>query len=242
VFQKIPLLCAFILILPSCSSLLSRRTPVGSEAEPKEMSMVPKVQYDELLRRYEDLQRRYNDQVSAQLNPQEERIITDIPPVLDYATNDTMTVDAFAQEKKKTAVMNIPSKKKAPPVNEVNVADLANSLPEGVVEKEIIALQRAQSLIVEKQYAEAMRIFKELENSSIFQIRVRAKFYTGELLLQQANHDLALQVFEEVIEQFANSSIVLKALEKAIYCAEILKLQDKVRKYRSMLNDIFGIK
>ena len=109
------------------------------------------------------------------------------------------------------------------------------------VEEQFAKLKKAEELIEAKQFDEALNYIKrDTEKSSIRQVRVKAKFLLGELLLQQNEYDLAMQMFEEIINQYAFSGLVIKTLGRLILCSEKLKLEDKKTKYFSMLNDIFG--
>ena len=72
------------------------------------------------------------------------------------------------------------------------------------------------------------------------QIRVHAKFYIGEILFRQQEYDLAMQVFEEILDKDAFSGIVLKTLGRLVTCSKKLKLKKKKDRYYSMLHDFFG--
>ena len=81
-----------------------------------------------------------------------------------------------------------------------------------------------------------------LEGQGIPAVKVRSKFQIGELLLGKGQFDLALQVFEDVINKNAHSGVVLDALRYAVTCSEKLGLQSKKDQYSSMLNDVFEAK
>jgi hypothetical protein len=73
----------------------------------------------------------------------------------------------------------------------------------------------------------ATKIFQQLENGAHPSIKARAKFQVGEMLLEKGQHDLALQVFEDIINKNSHSGIVLAALKQAQVCAEKLGIQNK---------------
>ena len=91
----------------------------------------------------------------------------------------------------------------------------------------------------QKQTEKAMILLKELEGSPVRQIKVRAKLNIGNLLFDQKEYDLALQKYEEIIGQYAFSGLVLEALTKIIDCSEKLGLQEKRKRYYSILHDFF---
>ena len=62
------------------------------------------------------------------------------------------------------------------------------------------------------------------------------------MLLEKGQYDLALQVFEDIINKNAHSGVVLGALKHAQLCAEKLGIQNKKDQYTSMLVDVFESK
>ena len=89
---------------------------------------------------------------------------------------------------------------------------------------------------------EATKIFQQLETAGVPAIKVRSKLQIGELLFAKGQHDLALQVFEDIINKNAHSGIVLDALKLAVVCTDKLGIQDKKDQYASMINDVFEAK
>jgi TolA-binding protein len=75
----------------------------------------------------------------------------------------------------------------------------------------------------------------------MLQIRVRSKFQIAEILFTQNEFDLASQVFEDIVKNYAFSGLVIDSLKRLVTCSEKLNLNDKAVKYQSMLSDIFGV-
>jgi hypothetical protein len=59
------------------------------------------------------------------------------------------------------------------------------------------------------------------------------------MLLEKQHFDLALQVFEDIINKSAYSGVVLDALKHAVVCTDKLGIINKKEQYMSMLNDVF---
>lgn len=113
------------------------------------------------------------------------------------------------------------------------------NVPASEIESQIIKLERAQVLTGQNKFDQSLTILKELENSNVRQVKVRAKYEIGELLFIQGEYDLAMQVFEEIIHREAFSGVVLKVLGRLIVCSDKLKLSKKKQKYYSILHDFF---
>jgi TolA-binding protein len=239
-----PLLAILILstLFSSCSWIQSRRSLFGDEdgekkARPKStMKMVPKVQYDQLMSKYENLLRGNQEESaknSAALNRMEENGSSNLVSELNNlpaASELAETVDVFGGK----GVAN----RKTPTTNSLIIAE-SSEAPESLINSQIIVLQKANRLLLSKKYDAAMARIKRIENSPVRQIRVRAKFMVGEILFQQEEYDLAMQVFEDIISKDAFSGIILKALGRLIVCSEKLKIKKKQETYYSILHDFF---
>ena len=138
------------------------------------------------------------------------------------------TVDIFPVVKKK--VLPVISEIKGKEYYEYN---------QRKVRVEIEKLFSAQTLLEEKKYDQALKLFREVKKSQVRQVRVYAQYYIGELLFNQDEFDLSLQVFEEIIQNHAFSGVVLKSLEKLVICSDKLSLTEKRDQYNSILNDFF---
>ena len=243
------LLLGSTLFLTSCSSLwLHRDQTVDSalsDGAQTPVSTVPKDQYDELARKYQDLLNQSKNlksqdaatPIAATTNPGDQtkpqvadatmidpselvnRIDTAIPdaPNLDG-------VDAFKAEKG-------PSVPTSMGVKTVNNTD--------EIDDQITRLREAQELIRANKFENALVILKELEGSKEKQIVVRSKMMLGDLLFNQGEFDLSSQVYEEIINKYAFSGFVIKALGKLVVCSEKLKQPEKQAKYYSLLHDFF---
>ena len=220
-------------VLTSCS-YVSRRNKdfeAGQDGSVKASGqMVPKEEYDALMSKY--------NQLSAnQPTPAGERVSEELINELSSTPKAELaeTIDVFDQQPKSEITKS--SEATAPVV----IEDPNVFVPDHEVEEQFAKLKKAEELIEAKQFDEALSYIKrDTEKSSIRQVRVKAKFLLGELLLRQNEYDLAMQMFEEIINQYAFSGLVIKTLGRLIHCAEKLKLEDKKTKYFSMLNDIFG--
>ena len=220
-------------LLTSCG-YVSRRNKdfeAGQDGSVKASGqMVPKEEYDALMNKYNQLAA--NQQTSPGERVSEE-LINELSstPKAELAE----TIDVFDQSQ------NNEITKSPQPTSPIVIADPNVFVSDNEVEAQFAKLKKAQELIDAKQFDEALSyIKKDTENSSILQVRVKAKFLLGELLLQQSEYDLAMQMFEEIINHYAFSGLVIKTLGRLIHCCEKLKLEDKKTKYFSMLNDIFG--
>jgi len=223
--------------LSSCSWVSSKRSLFGDDSnETKDeirsakLQTVPKEQY-------EQLQKKYNELLSKtkQLPVKEEpapMAPEDIVNQLNQAKESSdlvETVDVFGGDPLPKKRNSIDSRKVAPPVD----------VPASEIESQIIKLERAQVLTAQNKFDQSLTILKELENSNVRQVKVRAKYEIGELLFIQGEYDLAMQVFEEIIHKEAFSGIVLKVLGRLIVCSDKLKLSKKKQKYYSILHDFF---
>lgn len=108
------------------------------------------------------------------------------------------------------------------------------------IERQIKAWRQAARYFDQQKYDQALTILRPLEKSAVAQIRVRTRFLTAEILYAQHEYDLAFQVYEEIIQQDAFSSLVLPALGKLVACADKLNLTEKKEQYYSLLHDVFG--
>ena len=211
-------------LLVGCAGLTERRA-VGEENTPAAMETVPKVQYDQLLAKYETLLKKANEQ-------QDESLAKDfankkLSDVADEPVELVETVDLF--EKNANVAPKEMQRPSAPPP------------PAGFDENgQVIQLKKASLLVQQNKFDEAMEILKELENSPSRQVKVRAKYLIGDLLFAQGSYDLAMQMFEEILKNYAFSGVVLKTFPRLIACAKELKLDQKLQQYTSIFYDVFS--
>lgn len=226
--------------LSSCAWMTERTSLFGEdEAKAKEapLQMVPKEQYDQLLSKYETLvdqvksaevQKRDSVEKPFQGGDPSEIVnqLSKVQPPADLAE----TVDVFNEQKKMV---------------DQNESMLGQSgagigVSDNAIENQIVRLRKGIVLVNQNRFDQALSVFKDLEQSPVPQIQVRAKFYLGEMLFMQNEYDLAMQVFEEIISKHSFSGVVIKALGRLIVCSEKLKLDKKREKYYSILHDFFG--
>lgn len=218
-----------LLIFTSCSSLVesTRKSLLGSDAPRKsnqEVKWVSKAQYDELMLKYKNLNDKYEKLKDENLNGSK----ADFDQVGEMAQKPTKseTVDVFAEN----GLADQASA--AAPAKSVN--------PEGV-DQELEYYKKAVALKQNGKTDEALKVFQYLERSNTEQVRVRARAHIGSIYMGQAQYDLALQVYENIIMNDAFSAKVLEALEGAVAASDKLQLTDKKAKYESILKDFFGM-
>lgn len=187
----------------------------------KPIRTVPKVQYDQLLTKYEQILR--NNNKKTELRPNSKDVSPDL----------VETVDVFNEKGSRKSNMEMNAEKLEFP----KVSDKNENV--GDIQDQITKYQNAKKMILKKDYDSGMLVLKELENSSIKQIRVRARYSIGNLLYLQGEYDLALQKFEQIINKDAFSGVVLKALRGLINCSDKLNLKKKKERYHSILYDFF---
>jgi tetratricopeptide (TPR) repeat protein len=228
-------------LLFSCSWISSRESLIeGDEstatASTSVQKSVPKEQYDQLLKRYEILlQEKQGNSTAVPVdgnaianafeNKDASEIagqIANLPETPELAE----TVDVFASQEKGATTSS----------NDMAAMPVENL---GDMEGDITRLRKAQDLVNQNKFDQGLSIIKELEKAPSRQIRVRAKFLLGEILFKQSEFDLAMQVYEEIVQKEAFSGIVLKVLGRLIVCSEKLKLAPKQERYYSILHDFF---
>lgn len=228
------------LVLSSCSSLwLHRGQTVDSalnegvqNTEGKTtLSTVPKEQYDELARKYQDLllqSKNLKTENTEQTNKEE----------MEKTTLDPSELVARIDN----AIPDMPGDEAPPPVEHSPAPTATNVVTENntdEIDEQITKLREVQALIKLNKFENALTILKGLETSKEKQIVVRAKMMLGDLLFNQGEFDLASQVYEEIINKYAFSGFIIKALGKLVVCSEKLKQPEKQAKYYSLLHDFF---
>lgn len=187
---------------------------------------VPRDQYDQLLVKYEELSKKYE---ALKENPtkDENSLVDELQRTSSenfaQPTANVETVDAFPTENTQQVVVAV-------------AEDVSSD-----VESQVSMFRRALTLKGSNP-GEATKIFQQLETQGTPPVKVRAKLQIGELLLAKGQHDLALQVFEDIINRNSHSGVVLDALRYAVLCSGKLGIQNKKDQYASMLNDVFEAK
>jgi tetratricopeptide (TPR) repeat protein len=241
---------SFLLILVasqlgSCSYLTSRDSLFGDNGKKDAKSQtVTKSQYDELLKKYEIiLKQSRTDHANGETIPEVSRDLykqkrpDDIVNELNKLEKSTPRGDGVDLAE----TVDVFSKKNAPEIkglsSKVTTPDL--DYDEMNIGSEITDFRRATTLMHQNKFDSALNEFKILEGSKLRQISVRAKFSIGELLFKQGEFDLAMQVYEEILQKDAFSGLVLKTLGRLIVCSSKLKLKKKEEQYYSVLHDFF---
>lgn len=242
-----------LFLVSGCSLFESSRRPLG-QPTPEEVaqgktvvSTVPKVQYDDLVSKFEALQQENTKlkEKGHKVPVPEMELLTPTPvPEVKKSIDPNLaeTVDVFAADK--IEGYDIPTDL---PVDAMDVLKKGDNIPitssdDEKLELEIISMREGISLFKKREFSQAMKIFQQLERSKFSQIVVQAKYNIGDLLYDQGEFDLSLQVYEDVIKKFAFSGLVIKSLNKLVLCSEKLGLDKKKAQYSSMLKDFFDVK
>jgi len=213
-----------------------KRELVDAPATPPSNS-VTRTEYEDLLRRYEDLSRKYAQTKENEVLMKTEKDKNSIDPRDDVSKNAQLveTVDIFDSQTKP-----IPEEVSSSIANKTHSSSETGNLDQPISENDIMKVRKAKNYIDSKNYEKAMEILQPLEQVENRQIKVRVKYMIGTLLMSQNEFDLAMQVFEEVIQKYAFSGYTLEALKELVVCTEKLSLTKKRDQYFSILNDVFG--
>ncbi len=221
----IPILALFV--LNSCSWYRDLERSLVEDDEKKATTnrsrAVSRAQYDQLLLKYEELSKKY-EALKESPNKEQSSLVDELQKSstenFANAAANAETVDVFpANQQVVVATEDVPS--------DVNAQ---------------LALYRRGVSMRESNPGEATKIFQQLEAQGTPAVRVRAKQQIGELLYAKGQFDLALQVFEDIINKNAYSGVILDALRYAAVCSDKLGIQNKKDQYASMLNDVFETK
>jgi hypothetical protein len=209
-------LCAFL--ATSCAAIQSKRKVVDGKGKGQRSKWIAKSQYDALLEKYNDLKEKHDSLKEEKMTQQHN--------LLDELNQKTPSL------KKKTAAEVKGSK----PVIYAETVDV------DLVNDEVTDYIKAKQLVASGSLDPALQVFQRLERSENPQMRVRAKFQTGMIFMKKRKFDLALQVHETIVGTYAFSGIVIDSLKSAYRCAEELGLEEKKIRFKSMLEDFFGLK
>ncbi len=244
----------FVLSFSSCSSIkgVFKRDTNGKNAIVK---TVPKIQYDQLMEKYDKLLRdKRNENIveGSEKQKSKERfnkvsVLKDVDgdkTILHSSVVGSSTVRATDDKSSKNLgeTVDIFSKSqtsRAKVKNTVKMNFDSSKIKDSTIENEILTLRKARDLAQQKKYNKAFNYLKDLESSPLLQVQVRAKYLIGEMLYIQQEYDLSMQIFEEIINNYSFSGVVLKSLKKLIDCSSKLKLSKKNAHYSSILYDFF---
>jgi len=228
----------FILVIFSGCSLLSKRGSIDEKsreaAGKKKNEFIHRVQYDELKHKYDQLSQEnkiLKSKLSRNTNEPEE--------LMDYSSTINKTVKSI-NSKGLEETVDLFSEVKPFKGTKTNKAIKKNNLETSAdIQSQLDLLSTASSFISKNEFDKAMAKLKLTESSSINVIAAESKFLIGEIMFKQNEYDLAMQLFEEIIFKYAETSIVLPALKKLIICTQKLKLSSKNAKYSSYYYDLF---
>ena len=219
-YSLIPL--AMLFAVSSCSWYrdLERSLVEDEEKQARSSRPVSRAQYDQLLVKYEELSKKYE---ALKEKPQSSSLVDELQKTQseNFATSgnvETETVNLFPTDAgQASGSIDVPSD----------------------VESQLSLFRRGLALKTSNP-GESTKIFQQLETKGIPPVKVRSKYQIGEMLLGRGQYDLALQVFEDIITNHADSGIVIDALRGAVMATEQLNIPNKKDQYASMLNDVFG--
>lgn len=234
-----------LILLSSCSWVTSRRSLFGDEAQEEGSSQavatVPKSQFDALAQKYEALLK------ERQSSGVQEKAIEKISPneanqMMNQMEGDpSLLVDKLNKVKSTSELAEtVDVFQSQPAAQQRSFKPMSTgTINSGLIEDHIAKVRKAEGLVNQRKYDNAITLIKELERSPVKQVVVRAKYLMGEILFSQGEYDLSLQIFEEILERHAFSGLVIKTLGRLIVCSEKLKLVGKQEKYYSILHDFF---
>ncbi len=216
---------ASLLVLSSCSWYrdMERSLIEDDEKQAKKSHRGPvsREQYDQLLVKYEELSKKY-EEIKENPNANKVSLVDELQKTQSEnfanasANAESETVNLFTNNEKSTAEVG------------------------GSLEAQVNLYRRALAMKASNP-GEATKLFQQLDAEGAPAVSTRAKFQTGELLFSQQQFDLALQVFEDIINKSAHSGVVLDALKYAAACSDKLGLASKKDQYTSLLKDVFEI-
>ena len=205
---------ASLLMLGSCAWY--QRSVIQDEQNDGKSATISRANYDQLLAKYEELSKKY-EQLKEGPPGTKGSLVDELQQGENFSQgSETETVNLFSSDSE-AGLLKVPED----------------------IESQVSLYRKGISLKSTNQ-GEATKIFQQLESLAISPIKVRSKYQIGDMLLSKGQYDLALQVFEDIINKYAESGIVLDALQGAVMSAEKLGLQTKKDQYHSMLVDVFG--
>lgn len=233
------LIVTFLLTISSCSLVDStRRSLLGGENKkrrkigPTRTKMVTQDQYDELLNKYKKLKITHERLKDQRLDSGHAANLSDEMAKSKPSKNANIeTVDVFGENGVSNSGSPTP----------VVLPSGGKKLSQDQVQKELVDYQKAVAIRENNKLDEAIKRFQVLEKSENPQIVVRSKVHIGEILMTQKEYDLALQVYDDLINNNAFSGMVIHALRNAILCADKLGSLKKKNKYLTLLKDVFKI-
>lgn len=176
--------------------------------------MVPRSQYDQLMERYKNLAKDSGrEKVSS--------------------TSKKENISAKLGE-----TVSLKNKK----IEEALLESINQKVDVKGAKKESKLFNLAYRTYIKKDFNKALKMFQSLEKSNYSQVRVRSRFYIAEILFNQKEYDLAMQLYESIINEDAFTGFSLKCFERLVVCSKELGIEDKEIKYQSLLEGLLGKK
>ena len=233
----------------ACSLLTPSRHAGHSKIILQEQGVSPQ-EYDSLFKKHQQLQDEIRT-LKAKQNIKLQEIAGDREVATVKKSNPTklmQTVELFPPQKAQDPIPTEPTRVPEEVIvqqedNPLRQATLAMEMAEGNIkaqETDIFELNKARMALQQGDHPKGMEILQRLQKSPYRQIQVRVEFFIGESLSQQGEFDLALQAYQNIIQQHAFSGLVIKALERIVVCTEKLKINDQREHYLSILGKFQG--
>jgi len=151
--------------------------------------------------KYEELLKKYKDLIGQKV-PQKTGVIID----------DALAVEEFRAKLIKT------TKQESTPSQSYDLRR---------VQKDISLLYQAYDKYRKKEFGDVIIILKELENSQVSKVRAQARYLLAITMNDQGEHDIAMQIFEEIVLHKRNSIFALLSLNRLIDVTRQLGLMKK---------------
>ena len=221
----IPMVASLLFLSTSCSWYRDlERSLVEDDQKNQKRSQRPvsREQYDQLLVKYEELSKKY-EEIKESPGGKQSSLTDELQKAQgeNFANSGTETVNVFPDQGVVAGSVA------------ASTADVTSNLDAQ------LSLFRRGMAMKASNAGEATKIFQQLETEGVPSVKVRAKYQIGDMLLARQQYDLALQVFEDIINKNAYSGIVQDALRSAVVCSEKLGMNSKKEQYASVLNDVF---
>jgi len=192
------------LLLTHCSLVdRTRRGLLGGAAKPGAATGKSGVGETVPREQYETLLSQYNDLKSKTESSQTPSLTSE-----EFPTSPTVSMGA----------------------EESMAPSLSNTSAMSATGDEFEELQKAILAFEIKKYDLSMNLLDKLTGSSEDQVKYRSRFYAGKILFARGEFNLAMQVFEDLLERYAFSGLSVESLQLAIQCAEKLGQGEKIKK------------
>lgn len=210
------------LLAISCSSWVKSTRKMINDEENAQKKWVHVNQYNDVVEKNKILEQKI-EILEGQLSPNSRQVVEQdnkrdemITEVVDLSTLTTPE----------------PAKKVVQP------APVVVASPK-TIEQEVDLYQKAMLLKNNGNLDDAIKILNRLNQAKSKQVLVRVKNQLGHIYQAQEQYDLAVQVYKEVIENYAFSGVVIESLSGIVECYDKLGLSNEKLKYQS-LKELLG--